>query len=400
MTMRNQLRFLTSPFRRLRRPEGLRLPITAAIAVGLLAAIASACRNTEPAAAASAPAAEHRVDVAAVEVGVADLESVLRISGNLVPQTRVAVMSKLPGTLSQVRVNLGDRVRAGQVVATLDQRDIDAQIDAAVATVNVAHAGLEAAEAALANASLEYERAQNLFDRGALPRQRLEAAETGRRAGAAQRDLAKASLAQAEAALRRAREIQRDATLTAPVAGAIVERNYDPGSLVGPGDKPVVVVADLRVMTLQAGVSELEAGRLRVGMPARVTTQAHPGQVFEGRVAAIAPEIDARNRHFRIEVRIPNPGGPLLSGMYGDATIPLARAAQVIAVPREAVTTRGGRRVALRIDSDTVNEVPVTEGMTDGRLVQIASGLQAGDVIVSDARQDAAVGAKVNPILK
>ena len=180
----------------------------------------------------------------------------------------------------------------------------------------------------------------------------------------------------------------------------IVERNYDPGSLVGPGDKPVVVVADLRVMTLQAGVSELEAGRLRVGMPARVTTQAHPGQVFEGRVAAIAPEIDARNRHFRIEVRIPNPGGPLLSGMYGDATIPLARAAQVIAVPREAVTTRGGRRVALRIDSDTVNEVPVTEGMTDGRLVQIASGLQAGDVIVSDARQDAAVGAKVNPILK
>ena len=102
--------------------------------------------------------------------------------------------------------------------------------------------------------------------------------------------------------------MQRDATLTSPIDGVIVERHYDAGSLVGPGDDPVVVVADLRVMKLEAGVSELEAGRLRVGMPARVEAQARPGDVFDGRVAAIAPEVDARNRHFRIEVRINEPG--------------------------------------------------------------------------------------------
>jgi len=364
------------------------------------ALLGAACRGSEPAAAASTPPVEHRTDVAAVKVAAIDLESTLQISGSVTPQTRVAILSKLPGTLARVTVDIGDRVRVGQVVAELDAREIEAQVDAAAAAVNVAEAGLEAAEAALANATLEHERARNLFERGAIPRQRLDAAETARRAAAAQRDLAKATLAQAEASLRRAREVRRDATLASPIDGVVVERNYDAGSLVSPGDKPVVVVADLRVMTLEAGVSELDAGRLRVGMPARVTVQARGGDIFDGRVAAIAPEVDPRNRHFRIEVRTANPGGVLLSGMYATATIPLARAPQALAVPREAVTTRDGRRVALRIDENVVTEVPVTEGLSDGRLVQIASGLQPGDVVVSDARQDVAPGAKVNPIVK
>jgi HlyD family secretion protein len=365
-----------------------------------LAAGVSACRDTEPAAAAATPPpAERRVDVSAVTVAVGDIESVLQISGSLTPQTRVAILSKVPGTLSRITVDLGDRVRIGQVVAELDAREIEAQVDAAVAAVNVAEAGLEAAEAALANAVLERDRASNLFDRGALPRQRLDAADTARRAAAAQRELAKATLAQAEASLRRAREVRRDATLASPVDGVIVERNYDAGSLVSPGAKPVVVVADLRVMTLEAGVSELEAGRLRVGLPARVAVQARGTEVFAGRVAAIAPEVDPRNRHFRIEVRTSNPGGVLLSGMYATATIPLARAAGAVAVPREAVTTRGGARVALRIDGDTVTEVPVTEGLNDGRLVHIAAGLRPGDIVVADARQDVPPGATVNPVL-
>ena len=372
-------------------------PITGLFAFLALATAAAGCRGAEPAASAAA-SPERRVDVAAVTVGVADLESVLQISGNLMPQTRVAVAAKLPGTLSSVSVDIGDRVRAGDVVAVLDRREIDAQVDAAEAAVNVAHAGVEVAEAALANAVLERERAQNLFDRGAVPKQRLDAADTVRRSAAAQRDLANANVAQAEAALRRAREVQRDATLTSPIDGVVVERHYDAGSLVGPGEDPVVVVADLRVMTLEAGVSELEAGRLKVGMPARVTAQAHPGTLFDGRLAAIAPEVDARNRHFKIEIRIANPRGTLLSGMYGAAAIPLERAAQVVAVPREAVTTRDGKRVALRIDIDMLREVPVTEGLTDGRLVQIASGLKAGDTIVSDARQNVAVGTTINPV--
>src|SRR5688572_26548383 len=86
------------------------------------ALLATGCGGAEPAASAAVAPAEHRVDVAAIQVAVADLESTLQISGNLVPQTRVAVAAKLPGTLSAVRVDIGDRVRVGQVVAALDRR--------------------------------------------------------------------------------------------------------------------------------------------------------------------------------------------------------------------------------------------------------------------------------------
>jgi RND family efflux transporter MFP subunit len=372
----------------------------AGLALAAAVTTIAACGESEPAAAAATPAVDQRIDVAAIKVGVSDIESVLQISGNLMPETRVGVTAKLPGTLSRVAVDIGDRIGAGQVVAELDRREIDAQVDAAAAAVSVAQAGLEASEAALANALLEHDRARNLFDRGAVPRQRLDTAEAARRGAAAQRDLAKANVAQADAALRRSREVQADATLRSPITGVVVERHYDAGSLVGPGDDPVVVVANLAVMKLEAGVSELEAGRLRTGMPARVTAQALAGETFEGRVAAIAPEVDMRNRHFKIEVRVANPRGTLLSGMYGAAAIPLERAAQVLAVPREAVTTRAGKRVALKVDGDTLSEVPVREGLSDGRLVQIAEGLQPGDVVLSDARQAVAVGTKVNAVVR
>jgi HlyD family secretion protein len=371
--------------------------VTTLILVSGAALAFSACREAEPTAAAAAPVAEHRVDVPALTVGATDVESTLQISGNLAPRTRVAIFAKLPGTLSRVAVEIGDRVRAGQTVATMDRREIDAQVDAAEAAVNVAHAGLESSEATLANAIVEHERAQKLFDTGAISRQRLDAADTTRRSASAQRDLAKASVAQAEAALRRAREVQRDATLTSPIDGVVVERNYDAGSLASPGDKAVAVVADLRVLKLEAGVSELEAGRLRTGMPARISVQARPGETFDGRLAAIAPEVDARNRHFAIEVRTSNPGS-LLSGMYATATIPLEHVAGALAVPRNAIATRDGRRVVFKVDQGTVRDVPVVEGLSNGTQVQISDGLQAGDVIVADARRDVAPGTKVNPV--
>lgn len=153
----------------------------------------------------------------------------------------------------------------------------------------MATAGVDAATAALEDAATELERAKNLFDKnGALPRQRLDAADTAHKAAAAQRELARASLAQAEAAQRRAREVQRDTTLTAPVSGHVpFERNYDPGAM--PGDAPVVIIADLRTLKLEAGVSELDAGRLKVGMPADVVVQARSGEHYKGQLAAITP---------------------------------------------------------------------------------------------------------------
>jgi HlyD family secretion protein len=365
------------------------------------AALSTACSGESASAAgdpAAAPVAAPIIDVAVVRATLGSVESALEISGTLAARSRVGVKPKLPGRLERVLVNIGDRVKAGQVVATIDRREVDAQVDAAVAAVGVANAALESAEAALANATTEHERARNLFESGALPRQRLDAAQTAHRSAAAQRELARANLAQAEAALRRAREVQRDATLTAPVSGFVVERHYDPGAI--PGDLPVVVVADLRQLKLEAGVSELEAGRLKTGMPAIVSVQAKPGETFSGQLAAIAPEVDARNRHFKIEVRVDNAGDALLAGMYASARLVVAHVDAALTLPREAVTSRDGRRVVLKVDGERVAAVPVVEGLHDGRKVHIVSGLNPGDQVIADARRQLPADARVKPVLQ
>ncbi|MEW6319994.1 MAG: efflux RND transporter periplasmic adaptor subunit [Acidobacteriota bacterium] len=362
-----------------------------------LAAGAAACSDSGGTVSADAPAPETpAVDVPVVTVSSATVESALQISGTLAPRARVGVKPRLPGALDQVLVDIGDRVSVGQVVATIDRREIDAQADAAQAAVAVARAALATADAALANAVTELERARNLFEAGALPRQRLDAADTAHRAAAAQRDLAAATVAQAEATLRRAREVQRDATVTAPVAGYVVERNYDAGAM--PGDRPIVVIADLSELRLEAGVSELEAGRLVVGLAAEVTVQARPGATYAGRLAAIAPEVDERNRHFKVEVRVPNSDRALLSGMYASARLVVDSAPDALVVPREAVTDRNGRRVVLKVSGDTVGAAEVVEGLTDGRVVQITAGVAAGDLVLADARRPLAAGARVKPV--
>jgi RND family efflux transporter MFP subunit len=366
--------------------------------VVLLSLGAASCQSSLATAEPSAEAApvSPSIDVPVVRVATAPIEAALEISGTLTPRSRVPVKPRVPGTLERVMVDIGDAVTAGQPIATIDRREIDAQADAAAAAVAVAKAALENARAALENAELEHERARVLFDRGALPRQRLDAAETARRAAAAQRDLATASLAQSEASHRRAREVQRDTTVTAPVTGFVVERNYDAGAM--PGDLPIVVVADLRELKLEAGVSELDAGRLRVGMKARVLVQAKPGQTFDGHLAAIAPEVNERNRHFQIEVRVPNPSRELLSGMYASARLVETSADAALVVPREAVSTRDGRRFVLKVDGDAVTAVEVREGLSDGQRIQILSGLAAGDAVVADARRQIPAGAKVRPV--
>jgi RND family efflux transporter MFP subunit len=377
--------------------RNLRVVHCGVIAVLASSLIAAGCSSETAQAAPDATAsAAPVIDVPVVKATAGDIESSLEISGTLAPRSRVAVKPRLPGTIEQILVDIGDAVTEGQTIATLDRREIDAQADAAVAAVAVAKAALETAEASLANAVIEHDRAKNLFDKGALPRQRLDAANTQHRAAIAQRDLATANVEQATAALRRAREVQKNATITSPVTGFVVERNYDAGAM--PGDLPIVVVADLRQMKLEAGVSELEAGRLRQGMRARVEAQAKPGETFAGQLVAIAPEVDERNRHVKVEVRVPNDGRTLLSGMYATARIIEATTTNAVLVPKDAVTTKDGQRVVQKVTGDTVTTTPVTEGLRDGQRVQITKGVNVGDTVLADARRQLAAGARVRGI--
>jgi RND family efflux transporter MFP subunit len=128
--------------------------------------------------------------------------------------------------------------------------------------------------------------------------------------------------------------------------------------------------------------------------------QAKPGETFTGQLAAIAPEVDPRNRHFRIEVRVANRDGALLAGMYATARLVIESADGALLIPRESIVSRDGKRVALKVEGDRVTPVAVVEGLSDGRQVQIVSGLAAGDQVIADARRQLPADARVKPILQ
>jgi len=129
-----------------------------------------------------------------------------------------------------------------------------------------------------------------------------------------------------------------------------------------------------------------------------VSVQAKPGQTFTGEIAAIAPEVDERNRHFMIDVRVPNDGRTLLSGMYASARIVEATTTDAVLVPKDAVTTREGKRVVQKVQGDTVAYVEVVEGLSDAGHVQIVKGLASGDSVLADGRKQLAPGTKIRAI--
>jgi hypothetical protein len=247
-------------------------------------------------------------------------------------------------------------VREGQTLATIDRREIDAQADAATASVAVATAGVDAAEAGLSNATTELERARNLFEKGALPRQRLDAAETANKAALAQRELARASLAQAQAAQRRARECSATRRFHR-------RRSGRRGTQLRSGRRCPGICRWSSSPTsacwkLEAGVSEL--GRAALRHAGRGRLQARRARSMWAKRRHRARGQRERNRHFRVRDPCPNRRRAAV-GDVCHAHRDRARHRRRHRAAR-AVTTRAGKRCALVVTGETVKAVDVTEG--------------------------------------
>ena len=221
----------------------------------------------------------------------------------------------------------------GQTIATIDRREIDAQADAAVAAVSVGKAALETAEASLANAVLEHDRAKNLFDKGALPRQRLDGAQTA------------ASLGRRPARPGR-RQPGPGRGRAAPRARSAAQRHHH---LAGHRLRGRAQLRRRRHSRRPAGggrrrhaADEARSRRLgtrsrphaRRPQGARRRCRPSPARPSRDSWRPSRPEVDERNRHFKIDVRVPNANRALLSGMYATARIVESTVANAVAACR------------------------------------------------------------------
>lgn len=273
----------------------------------------------------------------------------------------------------------GGLVARSQLDQAQNQAEVaDAQLRAAQARLREAEAGSRPEEVAIARAqvreaevALRQARAQRLSER-------VQAADVA--AVAAQVRSARAQAAQA-------RDRLAETRIVAPIGGVVATLSVQVGqSVIGgltSGGTLVMTIADLRALQAVVNVDESDIAPLRVGMPVRITADALRDRTFDGRVARIAPQATVVQNvtQYAVVVEVANPDRALRLGMTVDAEFVILERRDVLLVPAEAVRGADPTRVVLVVEGETLTPVPVTVGATDGRQVEIASGLREGQTV-------------------
>jgi HlyD family secretion protein len=303
--------------------------------------------------------------------------------GNLIGAQTVDVAPKAGGRLQSVSVKLGDRVRQGQVIAKIEDRELLEQVNQAEASHRVAEAGVRRSEADLSLALTNVDRARNLFGRQLLPKQQLDDAEARYTSAVAQLDLSKAQVAQSEARLKELRINLANTSVVSPTDGFVSLRHVDPGAWVSQ-NAPVASVVDISSLRLVANVVEKDLRAVNPGDPAVVEVDAYPGEKFNGRIARVSPILDPATRTAQMEIEIPNRDNKLKPGMYAKVTLEVDSRDNVLIVPKASlVDSEGQRGVYQPNDESRAAFKRVSIGLEDNDKAEILEGLREGEIVVS-----------------
>ena len=290
------------------------------------------------------------------------------ITGNLRPIETVAVRARLEGDLQGVYVREGDYVRTGQLLARFEASE-------QVSGLQSANADKTAAEGDLATAEWNLKQSEDLFKAGAIPEGELRVARNAV-------GTARARLAAANSRVRSTSSSNRDTRVLAPTSGMVEKRLVENGEHISSGEEMFTVVRN-NVLELAAAVPEKQANSVAPGQSVEFLAN---GRTISGRVARVSPTIDPLSRSVTVYVQVPNANGELKGGTFATGTVLARTIAGAITVPTSAVKqTANGGSLVYRIEQGALDTAAVEVGVRDDHrgIVQVVSGLSAGDSVVS-----------------
>lgn len=290
-------------------------------------------------------------DVPQSDVYTANVEAYAK--NNIAPQS--------PSRIQKIYVEVGDFVRAGQIVAKMDE------------------VSLNQSKLSMANDSLEYSRIKKLYEQGGVSKSDFDAMELKYNVTRSQYQ-----------------NLLENTILRSPVSGVITARNYDQGDMYG--GSPIYVVEQITPVKLYVGISEMDYTRVKKNDTVTLTADALPGKTFTGRIARIYPTIDAATHTFTAEVNVANSDRLLRPGMYARVTVNFGSNHSIV-VPDDCVVKQQGsgvRSVFVLQADNTVKEIVVTLGRHFGTEYEILSGVAEGDKVVVKGQASLKNGSKVN----
>ncbi|TVQ29810.1 MAG: efflux RND transporter periplasmic adaptor subunit [Phycisphaeraceae bacterium] len=326
------------------------------------------------------------VEVADVESGL--IRDIRVLSGSLEAPSRFVTAAKVGGLIQRMKVDLGDAIEPGQVIAEMDDAEFIQAVAQAEADLAVRQAEHSRAASAHRLAEREFDRSQQLLDRGIASASQLDEISTTLETSAAALRLAEAQVKRAEAALELARIQLGYTKVRAPLSeiegvGIVAERHQDAGNTVQAGD-PIVSVVVLDPLTAVVSITERDYTSLRIGQRATLTTDALPGREFEAEVARVAPVFRESSRQARIELRVENRDLQLRPGMFARVRMTLREENAHAIVPLAAITRRNGVDVVFILDeeSQTVKRREVRIGVRENERVALIGDDIDGQVVV------------------
>ncbi len=313
-------------------------------------------------------------------------------TGTVRPRVVTRIASKVMGYVQQVHVGVGDRVQQGQMLVTVDPRDLEANIrraeagraEAQAAVPELEHA-IAAAKANLDLAQTTFKRVEDLANKKSVSQQEFDEASTRLKAAQAAHEMAQSKraqvqsrIAQAEAEQSAAQIVRDYALIKAPFAGVVTEKMVEPGTLAAPG-APLLTLEGENGFRLEANVEESRIAGVRQGQAVGVALEGCEGS---GRVSEIVPVVDAVSRNYTVKIDLAAMPGcrTLRGGMFGRAVFP-SQGRQVLTIPATALIERGQLQSVMVVENGAAHARLITAGARRGDAVEVLSGLQAGEKV-------------------
>jgi RND family efflux transporter MFP subunit len=344
-----------------------------------LALLFAACHR-KPAPPPAAPA----VTVEPQSIAVATMQHIAdgpRLSGTLQPQQSATILAEVGGTVTAVNAAEGQVVGPGTLLATITD-------DSAAQAARSAQTAVQSAQTAVAVANRDLDRSQTLAKAGAVPRRDVDVAR-------AQLANAQSQLAQAQAQLTQAQERVGNQRVTAGRSGTVSEKQVSAGDIVTPG-APLFTIVDLSSLQLEANVTTEALGMIHAGSGVDVEVRGYPNQTFHGVVTRIAPTVDPSTGQVRVFVVIANAGRRLVGGLFAEGRVTTVARMGVV-IPLAALDESATQPMVTRVRNGVAERVPVRIGVRNEAtgVVEITSGINAGDRILTGPARTIAAGTKV-----
>ncbi len=333
--------------------------------------------------------------------------SVLAASGYVVAQRKAAVSSKISGRLVELKVIEGDVVHQNQVIGRIESADVEANLSQLKAALDLAKADFDNAQAELDDASKDYARKKSLHDANAVTTSDFDIATARKRRAEASLAARQANIKMAEANIRNAEVQIENTVLRAPFDGTVLSKNANVGEVItvlgsAAGSRgAVVTIADMNSLEVEADVSESNIERVASDQPCEVTLDAYPEKRYPAFVSKIIPTADRAKATVQVKIRFQQRDARVLPEMSAKVLF-LKQSAQAtdehaqskLMIPTTALHTKDGKTTVFVFDAEHVRETSVQVGQQSNGLVEVTSGLRAGDKVVVSSTESLKDGIK------